>query len=95
METTQHPPKKNWLNILFLSLTPVIGVFGTAAYAVVNGVRWWEPVLFLTLFSLVSFQPSTRLRWNEISVAVPTGKDATSAVGTHSSSLRVLGGKSR
>ena len=55
METTQHPPKKNWLNILFLSLTPVIGVFGTAAYALVNGVRWWEPVLFLTLFSLVSF----------------------------------------
>src|SRR5258705_12712022 len=55
METTQHRPKKNWLNILFLSLTPVIGVFGTAAYALVNGVRWWEPVLFLTLFALVSF----------------------------------------
>ena len=25
--------RKNWLNILFLSLTPVIGVFGTAATA--------------------------------------------------------------
>jgi stearoyl-CoA desaturase (delta-9 desaturase) len=55
METIQHPRKKNWLNILFLSLTPVIGVFGTAAYALAYGVRWWEPVLFLTLFSLVSF----------------------------------------
>src|SRR6266511_4629907 len=48
-------PRKNWLNILFLSLTPVIGVLGTAAYALAYGVRWWEPVLFLTLFGLVSF----------------------------------------
>ena len=48
-------PKKNWLNILFLSLTPIIGVFGTAAYALAYGVRWWEPALFLVLFSLVSF----------------------------------------
>jgi len=55
METIQHPRKKNWLNILFLSLTPVIGVFGTAAYALVYGVRWWEPALFLALFGLVSF----------------------------------------
>jgi stearoyl-CoA desaturase (Delta-9 desaturase) len=55
METIQEPRKKNWLNILFLSLTPVIGVFGTAAYALINGVRWWEPALFLALFSLVSF----------------------------------------
>jgi stearoyl-CoA desaturase (delta-9 desaturase) len=47
--------KKNWLNILFLSLTPIIGVFGTAAYALAYGVRWWEPALFLVLFSLVSF----------------------------------------
>ena len=48
-------PKKNWLNILFLSLSPIIGVFGTAAYALVNGVVWWEPVLFLVLFGFVSF----------------------------------------
>jgi len=46
---------KSWLNILFLSLTPVIGVAGTAAYAVAYGIRWWEPVLFATLFGLVSF----------------------------------------
>jgi phage shock protein PspC (stress-responsive transcriptional regulator) len=26
--------QKNWVNILFLSLTPVIGVLGTAAYAI-------------------------------------------------------------
>jgi stearoyl-CoA desaturase (delta-9 desaturase) len=46
---------KDWVNILFLSLTPVIGVAGTAAYAIAYGVRWWEPTLFLALFSLVSF----------------------------------------
>src|ERR1700724_1242887 len=47
--------RKNWVNILFLSLTPVIGVGGTAAYSIAYGVTWWEPALFLALFSLVSF----------------------------------------
>ncbi len=50
------PKKKfDWINIVFLSFTPVIGVLGTAAYALTRGVRWWEPALFLTLFGLVSF----------------------------------------
>jgi stearoyl-CoA desaturase (delta-9 desaturase) len=47
--------QKDWINIVFLSLTPVIGVLGTAVYAAVFGVRWWEPVLFLSLFGVVSF----------------------------------------
>ena len=47
--------KKDWVNILFLSLTPVIGVFGTAAYVIAFGMRWWEPALLLVLFGLVSF----------------------------------------
>jgi len=47
--------RKSWVNILFLSLTPVIGVVGTAAYAIAFGVRWWEPALFVLLFGLVSF----------------------------------------
>jgi stearoyl-CoA desaturase (delta-9 desaturase) len=47
--------RKNWTNILFLSFTPVVGVLGTAAYAIAAGVRWWEPTLFLVLFGLVSF----------------------------------------
>lgn len=47
--------KRAWVNIIFLSLTPVIGVLGTAAYAIAFGVRWWEPALFLALFGLVSF----------------------------------------
>lgn len=50
-----EPKEKNWLNILFLSLTPILGVFGTAAYAIAYGVRWWEPVLLIVLFSMVSF----------------------------------------
>jgi stearoyl-CoA desaturase (delta-9 desaturase) len=47
--------RKNWVNIAFLALTPVIGIAGTLAYAVAFGVRWWEPALFLVLFGLVSF----------------------------------------
>ena len=61
--TPESPPddgriqqrQKNWLNILFLALTPVIGIFGTLAYAIAYGVAWWEPALFFTLFGLVSF----------------------------------------
>lgn len=52
----EKPAKqKDWINILFLSLTPLIGVVGTAAYALVNGVQWWQPVLLVVSFSLVSF----------------------------------------
>ncbi len=45
----------DWANIMFLSLTPVVGVAGTAAYAATWGIRWWEPSLFLTFFGLVGF----------------------------------------
>jgi stearoyl-CoA desaturase (Delta-9 desaturase) len=51
----QQARQKSWINIVFLSLTPVIGVAGTAAYAIAFGVRWWEPALFVVLFGLVSF----------------------------------------
>lgn len=51
--TTNPEKKKDWINIAFLSLTPLIGVFGTAAYALTFGVRWWEPVLFLVFYALV------------------------------------------
>lgn len=47
--------KKDWINIAFLSLTPVIGVVGTTAYALTFGVRWWEPVLLLVSYFLVGF----------------------------------------
>ncbi len=42
--------EKDWTNILFLGGTPILGVFGTLAYALVNGVAWWEPTLCLVLF---------------------------------------------
>jgi stearoyl-CoA desaturase (Delta-9 desaturase) len=53
LNTIPEKKKKDWINIAFLSLTPVIGVFGTAAYALTFGVRWWEPVLFLVFYALV------------------------------------------
>jgi len=47
--------EKDWINILFLALTPVIGVVGTAAHALIYGVQWWEPALLFGSFMLVSF----------------------------------------
>jgi len=45
--------ERDWTNILFLLLTPVAGIAGTALYAGRYGVAWWEPVLCLTLFMAV------------------------------------------
>jgi stearoyl-CoA desaturase (delta-9 desaturase) len=50
---TSEPRKKDWVRIGFFVLTPIIGIFGTAAHAWINGIRWWEPVLFLVLYALV------------------------------------------
>jgi stearoyl-CoA desaturase (delta-9 desaturase) len=41
--------ERDWINILFLLLSPVVGIGGTLVYAVHFGVAWWEPVLCLTL----------------------------------------------
>ena len=49
------PREKDWTNILFLSLSPIVGILGTALYAFRNGVVWWEPVLCLALFMAVGF----------------------------------------
>jgi stearoyl-CoA desaturase (delta-9 desaturase) len=45
--------ERDWTNILFLLVTPVIGLGGTALYASLHGVAWWEPLLFLTLYLAV------------------------------------------
>src|ERR1044071_4289278 len=42
--------KKDWVNIVFFTLTPVIGVAGTALYTAHAGFHWWMPALFLTLY---------------------------------------------
>src|SRR5512143_1005483 len=43
-------PRKDWTNILFLALSPLVGIAGTILYASRFGVEWWEPALCLTLF---------------------------------------------
>ena len=43
----------DWTNVLFLALSPVAGVAGTALYASRFGVAWWEPVLCMVLFATV------------------------------------------
>ena len=53
MSTVAVDRPKDWTNILFLSLTPLIGVFGTLAYALKFGVTWWEPILFLVSYLVV------------------------------------------
>jgi stearoyl-CoA desaturase (delta-9 desaturase) len=47
------PKKKDWVRIAFFILTPVIGIGGTAAYAMAFGVRAWQPALFLALYAAI------------------------------------------
>src|SRR4051795_1341147 len=42
--------KKDWVNIAFLSLTPVIGVAGTALYTWRYGFHLWMPLLTIGLY---------------------------------------------
>ena len=44
--------KKDWVNIVFFTLTPLIGIVGTALYTAHAGFHWWMPALFLTLYVL-------------------------------------------
>ena len=48
-----EPHKKDWVNILFLSLTPVIGVAGTAAYTFAHGFHVWMPLLLVGMYLCV------------------------------------------
>src|SRR4051794_35418851 len=45
--------KYDWVNILFLTLTPVIGLVGTAAWTWVHGFHLWMPVLMVIMYLLV------------------------------------------
>ena len=45
-----RPPSLEWSNIAFLTLSPLIGILGTAVYVYFNGVHPLEPVLFLTMY---------------------------------------------
>jgi stearoyl-CoA desaturase (Delta-9 desaturase) len=45
--------QKDWTNILFLGLSPVAGILGTALYARRFGIAWWQPLLCLTFVMLI------------------------------------------
>jgi stearoyl-CoA desaturase (delta-9 desaturase) len=49
---TESKPK-DWVNILFLTLTPVIGIAGTALYTWRNGFHLWMPLLTIGMYLLV------------------------------------------
>jgi stearoyl-CoA desaturase (delta-9 desaturase) len=45
--------KKDWVNIAFLTLTPVIGIAGTAAYTYYRGFSLWMPLLMVGMYLAV------------------------------------------
>jgi stearoyl-CoA desaturase (Delta-9 desaturase) len=45
--------QKDWVNILFLTLTPVIGIVGTAAYTYARGFSLWMPLLTVGMYLAV------------------------------------------
>jgi stearoyl-CoA desaturase (delta-9 desaturase) len=45
--------KKDWINILFLTTTPVLAIVGTAVYTWRWGFALWMPLLFLSMYALV------------------------------------------
>ena len=50
-ETTRG--KLDWINISFLTLTPIIATVGTILWTIHRGFEWWMLALFLVLYSLV------------------------------------------
>ena len=49
----QEARKKDWVNIAFLTLTPLIGIVGTALYTWQNGFSLWMPILTLGMYLAV------------------------------------------
>ena len=47
--------KKDWVNIAFLTLTPVIGVVGTALYTYFHGFHLWMLLLMVGMYLAVGF----------------------------------------
>lgn len=45
--------KKDWVRIAFFILSPIVGIVGTAAWALTHGVAWWQPALFFALYACV------------------------------------------
>jgi stearoyl-CoA desaturase (delta-9 desaturase) len=53
IEQVDQARKLDWVNIAFLSLTPVIGIAGTALYTWRNGFEPWMLGLFVVMYALV------------------------------------------
>lgn len=53
MEVTRTKPQKDWVNIAFLTLTPVLGIPGTILYTWRYGFELWMPLLFVLMYALV------------------------------------------
>ena len=49
----ERSTQKDWINIFFLTLTPVIGLAGTAWYTWHHGFHLWQPLLLLGMYLLV------------------------------------------
>ena len=40
--------KYNWPMVFVLTMIPLVGILGTAAYIYFNGIVWQEPVIFIS-----------------------------------------------
>src|SRR5437870_3780873 len=47
--------RKDWINIAFLTFTPVVGVVGTALYTWHSGFHLWMPILTIVMYLLIGF----------------------------------------
>src|SRR5258708_18165277 len=48
-----HTRKKDWINIIFLTLTPIIGLAGTAVLSLRHGFHLWMPALTVLMYLVV------------------------------------------
>ena len=53
MNQMKNNSKYNWNMVFFLTIIPLIGIFGTSIYVYYNGIVWQEPILLL-IFWFVS-----------------------------------------
>ena len=50
---SEHESQIDWPIMLFLLVTPIIGIGGTALYTYLNGFEWWMAGLAIVMYTLV------------------------------------------